>query len=571
MRLRFLLLAFALVFAPSMGSAQLTNVNGMNEVFAGGELERYLRYLQMLGSIPLYPWGNRAFSPAELEVISKTTEQHPWQPRLNVSDRNYRRLQLSIIAPNVVGRYNTSFPFGSNDGPVWAGKGLTTAIQFGGSARWGPLSVSLAPLAFLAQNSDFELRDNGQFQLVTGGPYFQQPYGDAVFPRDVDRPQRFGDKPYARLDPGNSFVRLDTRFVTLGASSANEYWGPATDYPIILGNNAPGFPHLFLGTGRPLNLLIGHAHFRAIWGKLSQSAYSSVTGSDYYVDRAHPGRVRFMSGAVGIFQPRGITGLEVGLARFFHSVLDSSGPTRRQMLRPFEGFLKAGVKKDPQFSDEIGDNQIASVFFRWVLPRGAAEFYAEYGKEDHNYDFRDVVQELDHGRAYMMGFRKAFSVTDSAFSAIRAEMIDFRLPHIARHRNEGSNYMHHLLRQGHTERGQLLGADVGVGRAAGSTVAYDRYHERGRITIAWLRDVRAELGNFWYGDVESQTTTDVSHAIQLETLRFMTRFDLLTSLTLVRELNRHFRRDATNVNFTIGARLNVERMNIGAQRPNTPR
>jgi hypothetical protein len=518
----------------------------------------------------LYPWGSRAFSPAELDIIAATNKDHPWMAHFGVTDREYRRPQVSIIAPSIVGRFNSSFPFGSNDGPVWAGKGLTTAVQFGASGRWGPLSVSIAPMAFVAQNAAFTMMENEEFQIIPGGPYFHYPYADGLHPRDVDRPQRFGDKPYSRIDPGQSFVRLDTRFVTAGISTANEYWGPANDYPVILGNNAPGFVHAFLGTGRPVNVFVGHAHFKAVWGKLTQSSYSTVTGSDYYVDRSQSGRIRFMSGAVGLFQPRGIPGLEVGLARFFHSALDSSGPTRRQLLRPFEGFVKASVRKEEEFSDEFGDNQLTSAFFRWVLPHGGAEFYGEYGRDDHNYDFRDLLQEPEHDRMYVLGFRKTFHASGSSFSAIRAEMIDFRLPHTARHRNEGSIYLHALLRQGHTERGQLLGADVGVGQAAGSTLAYDRYHERGRFTVAWLRDVRGESGNFWYGDIERARSTDVQHALQVETVRFMNGFDLLGSITLVRELNRDFRSDANNLNLTIGARLNLPALGIGGRKATPP-
>ena len=54
---------------------------------------------------------------------------------------------------------------------------------------------------------------------------------------------------YTRLDPGQSTIRLDFPAVTLGASTANQQWGPGSTHPLLLGNNAPGFTHLFLGTG----------------------------------------------------------------------------------------------------------------------------------------------------------------------------------------------------------------------------------------------------------------------------------------------------------------------------------
>ena len=47
-------------------------------ILVGSERERYLRVLQTLGMVPLYPWSIRGFSPQELDRLRPTTESHPW-------------------------------------------------------------------------------------------------------------------------------------------------------------------------------------------------------------------------------------------------------------------------------------------------------------------------------------------------------------------------------------------------------------------------------------------------------------------------------------------------------------
>src|SRR6185369_15410110 len=141
-------------------------------------------------------------------------------------------------------------------------------------------------------------------------------------------------------------------------------------------------------------------------------------------------------------------------------------------------------------------NEIVSVFARWVLPHSGFELHAEYGREDHSYDLRDLTQEPDHSRAYSLGARKVFSMKPGSITAGRFELMNFQLPQLARYRGEGEFYIHGLIRQGHTYKGQLLGADVGVGTGAGSVTAVDHFTPKGRWTASWTRVVRQENGDY---------------------------------------------------------------------------
>src|SRR5688572_17285176 len=455
-----------------------------HELFAGSVAENYLRYLQSAGSVPAYPWSSRPFSRKELRRLVPRDSAHPWRARLADATSEFSGIRYAVIAPTSALRFNSTFAYGANDGPVWAGRGLTSALQAGVHAEWGPITITVAPMVFRAENAAFDIMPNGRAGDAS--------FGNALF-GGVDRPQRFGASAYTQIDPGQSTLRVDLPYVSVGASTANQIWGPGHELPVVLGNNAAGFPHLFAGSSESLNIFIGKLHAKVFWGELFQSDYSSVTGSTRYLSRAEPGKKRFATGLLLIGQPRGIPGLELGGARFFHSVWPRSGLPPSYFTKFLQGFLKKNIApdriEDPRFENTvdtqgISDNQIVSVFGRWVLPRSGFEVHAEYGRDDHSYDMRDLFQEPDHSRVYSLGARKVFRTGPDALTAGRLEIMNFQLPQLSRYRGEGEIYVHGLLRQGHTNRGQMLGADVGVGTGAGSVLAVDRFTRDGRWTAS---------------------------------------------------------------------------------------
>ena len=130
--------------------------------------------------------------------------------------------------------FNSAYPYGSNDGPIWAGRGLTLAISGGIRGTFGPLSFTLAPMVFSAANTASDLFPNGKVGA--------QAFNNGRYPDGVDLPQRFGNGSYSRFDPGNSVIRFDSRFVAFGASTANEWIGPATS-TVLLSTMLLASPH----------------------------------------------------------------------------------------------------------------------------------------------------------------------------------------------------------------------------------------------------------------------------------------------------------------------------------------
>ena len=533
-------------------SAQVRDVTAADFSTASG-FEDYLRVLQISGIVAPGPWSLRSFSQRQIERMVMSDSAGPWRLR----DR-YNSGTAVVSAASATTIYNTKFAYGSNDGPIWAGRALTLAASGGVTGRYGPVSYAFAPMAFWARNRWFRILNNGAAGL--------QAYNHGVYIGAVDLPQRFGEDPYFRVDPGQSSVSVDTKAITVGLSTANEWIGPATEHAFLLSNNAPGFPHLFMATGDGVNVWLARVHAKVMWGKLAQSDYSSVTGPDRYIDKNRPGTSRLMTSAMVVIVPRGIPGLEIGGARFFHVPFTKDEPSGGFWAKPLKDlFLESEYAR----GDSVGlDNQLASAFFRWAFPRSGVEVYGEVGHEDQFYDMREFLQNHDHGRSYMLGFQKAFRTRATTIDVIKGELINYQLPTIARLRIEGAVYLHSPLRQGHTNRGQLLGSSAGVGAAAASTISWNRYSQGGRTGITFRRIVRGQIGNYLgliqtnpptdsvpNAEVVDPDASDVIVSLGLERMRFGRIFDIGARVEAMKNYNHHFAGDLGNLSLQIHARI----------------
>jgi hypothetical protein len=525
----------------------------MLDFATGGEFEDYLRVLQVAGIAPLYPWSIRGLSPKEVSRLAAGDSAGPWglKSRLATSF-------LDIGPGTLTTKYNSAYPYGANDGPVWAGKGLTVAASGGVSGRYGPVSFTLAPVAFRAANAAFPLLSNGRPGNLA--------YNHGTYSNVVDLPQRFGPGAYSRVDAGESAIRFDSRFVTGGISTANQWIGPATEYPFLLSNNAPGFPHLFAGTGEPLDIWIAKVHARVMWGKLYQSDYGPVTGGTHFTG-TESGTERLATSATFVILPRGLTGLELGAARFFHIPNVEGGPGSSFWTKPFKVFF---LENEYAQGDSAGfDNQLVSLFFRWTLPASGFEIYGERGYEDQFYDLREFLQDIDHEREYMLGFQKTIRGRAGRIDVVKGELVNYQLPTLARLRIENAVYLHSPLSQGHTNRGQLLGASPGVAAAAASTLSWTRYSQAGRSAVTFRRIVRDQTGDYLdailrsssYAPLPADTRiepgkgTDVILAVGLERMQFTKYADIGARLEAMENYNRNFSENVANLSLQIMARV----------------
>lgn len=554
-RLVCALMAFALlgvpVVTPRTSLAQ--TVGGRNEIVVGSDLESYLRYLQTLGKSEVYPWGVRSFSPSEIDIIAAKDSAHPWAKRYDLQQRQHSGFEWDYIRPKLTTYLNTVYAYGGNDGAVWEGKGLTTSFTGGFAVRWRAFSAQIAPIAFRAENQSFPMMQNGQTGRLA--------FADGQWANYVDLPQRFGTEPYDRFDMGQSYLRVDAYGLTAGWSTENMWWGPTDKYPFIIGNNAAGFPHIFFGTSHPMNIWIGKVHGKLIYGQLDQSAFSPETGPKYFRSFEQAGRLRFMAGLVGTFEPRGLPGVEIGGGRFFHAASDSLGYwfSKYNLELPLQTFFKQGLPHETVTpvqggTQGIKENQLASFFIRWAPPGSGFEVYGEYGREDHSLNARDYILEPDHSATGNIGFRKAWQ-SAGVIQALRGEVYSAEAAAGSRVRGEGQTYLHGILRQGHTERGQLIGANVGPGSGSAEQLAYDRFMTNGSFTLFVNREVQHEDKGVVTGHVVPKAV-DVMNSIGAEATRFLGPLDITARVTLTEDINRFFLADVPNANFMLGIRQN---------------
>ena len=502
------------------------------EVFANSELDNYLRLMQLAGRSTWYPWSIRALSRKQVEGLAPENDLDPWSRRFRFEARDDEKLGWAVIRPTRSVVFNSSFPYGTNDGAVWAGKGLTNALQAGGAAWWGPVSLTVSPIVFLSQNDAFELKDTG----LSGPLRFADPRN----PENIDKPQRFGDRPYGRVDLGESTLRIETSGITLGASTATQQWGPAVQFPLMMGANAPGFAHIFLGSANPFSIGIGRLHARAIWGRLEESEYTARSGA---------AESRFGTGLLVSFSPWGTTGLELGVSRFFHIAWREGGPNSDDLLRIFEP--TRSEENTASASGNLTENQLVSVFGRWTLQASKLEVYFEYIRDDFAANFADVMGEPEHNAGYVLGLQKAWEPDVGRIMRFTAEVLNTRKGQIRELRIQSNLYWHGTVRQGHTNRGQILGSPAAYG-GSGLMLAIDSYSSWGKWRASLLREARDEglagCTTFACGVPSADgPTQDVMYSLGGEVLWFKGRWEWTGGLTVTWNLNRNFESDQWNL------------------------
>ena len=275
-----------------------------------------------------------------------------------------------------------------------------------------------------------------------------------------------------------------------------------------------------------------------VWGRLSSSEWAPT---DAQYDR-------FASAMVFTFHPAWTEGLELGAARFFHLPWRDGGPTVDDALRPFEGLLKSNLAREQgrDSTAALAENQIASVFVRWLLPDSHFEAWLEVAKEDHSWSLRDLLLEPDHELAFVLGAQKVWMDNTGAWTVLRAEILSAPPSHLAEVRVQELFYYHYAVKQGHTNAGQILGAPAAYGGAA-AHVEFARYGPRGRWSVWWDRAQRNEGTG-----PDRSWVFDVQHSLGWSVLRFSGPLQVDAALIGTWNLNRNLRGDAVNLSARLG-------------------
>ena len=342
-----------------------------------------------------------------------------------------------VLPTTLRSKFNSHHPFGWIDEAMKAAKGLQSALSGGFFTQYGPFSLQVQPEYYQGSNPDFE---------------FNSAYGAKA------------TGAYSNFLRGNSSVLVHAGAMAAGFSTQSIWFGPGQYSSLILSNNATSFPHLSFHTTRPLCTPLGTFEWQLIAGTLDEDSASGGLYENRHLKSAVLKEDSRYYNAVNIsFQPRFLKNVFIGAARAFQIYSGDLQSLETNFFNKYLVVLNPGFKKATlQDEGNRGDQQF-SIFTRWTFPKSHAEFYFEYGQNDHKANFRDLAINVQAGAAYLVGFKKVIPLKQSRFIELNGEMIQMAQSADYLLRNTGNWYEHGQMSQGMTNDRQIIGAGSGFG------------------------------------------------------------------------------------------------------------
>jgi len=340
----------------------------------------------------------------------------------------------------------------------------------------------------MSANADWPLRQDfyapevPQVPSGRGSLGYVLPYYFWTFP--IDQPMRFGAAGIRRFDIGQSTAMVSVGRFHLGFSNENEWWGPGIRNAIVLSNNAPGFPHLFIRTGHPIDTRFGAVEMRWLVGGLTESRYFDTVSTN---------NTRSLAAIATTLQTRWDPNLSVGFARSVYSTATGWGQVP---WRWFDVFAR--THRDVPDTTRTQKDQLFSLFARWVFPADGVEIYGEWARRELRPSLRDFLLAPNHTQGYTLGLQwRGGQWRDGSFR-LQGEIT--QLEQIATFRDGplGSWYTSTRVIQGYTNHGEVIGASIGPG-ASSQWLAVDYLRPGWRLgaiagRIRWNQDVHNHAG-----------------------------------------------------------------------------
>lgn len=363
-----------------------------------------------------------------------------------------------VVMPDARVTWNSDIPYSLNDGALWAGRGWNATFT-GGLAIAQPyrgmvLSVALAPTVAYSQNLPFQIFPGTTPGRSAFANFFHGP--DA----SLDLPHRFGDRHVLGVFPGRSGASVAWPRVVAGITSDNQWWGPGIRNALVMSNNAPGIPRLFVRTGEPLRSAVGEFEAELISGTLTQSLFFS----DLYADN------RTLSGVFVRLRPRFDSTLTLGFARVVYAPIGpEASPFTMTLARSFDAIVR--WENVNRFGGQRSD-QIYSAMARWIFPRAGLEVYGEWARMDLPRNLTEFVVAGHNTGGYTLGFQWAQTRSRGAYLRLQSEITYLEQSLVFPDRPPPDFYTGIASPQGYTQRGQVIGASIGPG-ASSQWIAVD--------------------------------------------------------------------------------------------------
>lgn len=453
--------------------------------------------------------------------------------------------QLTLLSPALNTNFSSKYARSYNDGPMWNGRGISTGINAGFKASYGPLKLIFFPNFSYSQNRPFELQDS----LLNRSEYNYQ------LESRIDWVQRFGDGSFSEFNLGQSNISVTTGPVIFKFSTENMLWGPGLFNQILMSNTTAGFPHVNIGTPKPVLTKIGDFELNLFWGQLKESNH---------FDGIDQNNRRFLSSWTFGYRPsfsKFLKGFSFGLSRVLYQIWPESGLSGGDLLLGFKNF--GGSPTILPNGSVVNDNtdQMISLNTRWIFDESGVEIYFVYARSDFWLDFKDLVSEPDHGASFNMGFQKTFETHGSNFWRLGFEHTSLATTNTVEIRPSHSIYLHTIVNQGYTHNGQLIGAGIGPG-ARSQWISLDKFSNEGKIGFFFTR---ISFNNDFVIEESRRTGNEIASDIELNLgfnlVRFLGNYELSGKIIYSRRKNWNFTEgnDVSNFQLLTGVRWHFAR------------
>ncbi len=369
-------------------------------------------------------------------------------------------LAWAVVLPDVQWADNRNLPLSLNDGALWSGVGANLALTTGVRLEEGRVRIVLAPTFTWSANRPYAVANTPPLApaIEASRSPFSSPYH--YFPRSLDTPLRFGDAAYRTADLGESSITIDLAPtpVAVGVATERQWWGPGARNALLLSGHAAGFPHAFVRTSRPLATPIGGVEVRYLLGALQRSSFFVQTDT---------GGMRSIAGLAATLDVRGVSGLTVGAARLVTARVDGFDGVVGGVFNPLRNTGRPNaVNIGTRWPADNDQDQLLSLFGRWVAPEAGVELWAEWGRAEMPRSVGDFLEAPGHSQAFTFGLQHVRPWGTERRWRLLLEHTQTNQSATFQQRPTGSWYASRAVGEGFTQRGQILGAAVGPGAHA---------------------------------------------------------------------------------------------------------
>lgn len=329
-------------------------------------------------------------------------------------------MSAALLQPSVRSSFVGGVADARDDGTMWSGRGANFYGSVTGALAVNRVHALLAPSMWWAENRRYDViatRDLNRNDFAS--PWYAGTHS-------ADLPLRPGVDPILQFELGASALWTSILWFDAGIAASPQSWGPGLRAHLLLGQDAPGIPRIFLRTSQPVRTAIGTISASGFLGRLTESRFFD---SDPTNDN------RRLWAWMAALNPSSSEHFSMGTTG---GLMQSAWLSKR----PLEALL--------------------TVFARARSADDAFRAWVELGRTAGSISLRNFLTIPYLGIAYIVGLEYAQPFQRGSLS-IAAELVNLEQPLDLREEPPRDFYTSEAISQGWTQRGRVLGVSTGPG------------------------------------------------------------------------------------------------------------